>query len=398
MRTAIWVLTLVAIAAAELGDPWVEEEDLDEQYNDYKEENHDRKKRDAYVEGPFEEHVRIKRGWKDEPSELKDRERRAADPKLHQYEVHEHNDEGSLPSPPYEEMLVASAEHYHKVYVAPPKGRNLSPEVQPGPLTFGVNPVPEAFKVAAPVSFSVSHAHQPAQLAPQTAALLNNDLAAAAGHHHEKGHAPYSHKWTQGGGDEHHGNHHAEHGGKTTKGGNSKHYVDKGQKGFRTNHLHRKEYEDEEGLRKKHHDKASNKGHHEEEAFGSRGAHFGEKKGHKKGHKTKGFHNKYHKDEFQKEHKFYDDLWKDGEHHRYGKFNAKHASNESGKKKLHHVNGGHDYTEHGKKGYSNKGHIDADHKGYHGNHGHEEHHQHHAEHGKKGKKNDGSQWGYAKKH
>lgn len=64
-----------------------------------------------------------------------------------------------------------------------------------------------------------------------------------------------------------------------------------------------------------------------------------------------GYHNKYHKDEFHKEHKFYDDFHKSGEHHRYGKFHAKHASNESGKKKAHRVDAGHDYVERGKKGY-----------------------------------------------
>ncbi|XP_023947264.2 histidine-rich glycoprotein [Bicyclus anynana] len=389
MRTAVWVLTLAVIATALADVPQVEEEDLEE-YNDYKEVDHDRKKREAYVEGPFEEHVRVKRGEKYE----KERSRRDAK-KPHQYEVHEHNDAGSLPSPPYEEMLVASAEHYHKVYVAPPKGRNLNPEAQPGPLTFGASPAAEAVNVATPVSFSVSHTSQPAQSAPAPAAPPHEDLSAAAGHHHDKA---YSHKFggSHGGGHDHHGDHYAEHGGKSSKGGKSDHFVDKGQKGFRTNHLHRKEYEDEEGLRKKHHDEASNRGHHEEEAYGSRGAHFGEKKGHKKGHKTKGFHNKYQKDEFQKEHKFYDDLYKDGEHHRYGNFNAKHASDESGKKKVHHVKGGHDVMQHGKKGYSNKGHIDADHKGYHGKHGHEEHKQHHAEHGKKGKQDHGSQWGYSK--
>lgn len=209
MRAIVWVLTLAAIAAAELGDPWVEEEDLDEQYHDYKEETHERKKRETYVEGPFEEHVRIKRGGKHDATI--NRDRRDAK-KLHQYEVHEHNDEGGIPSPPYEEMLVASAEHFHKVYAAPPEGRNLKPEVNPvnpGPLTLGVGPEP---KVVAPVSFSVSHTHQPAQLVAEAPAV---DLAAAAGHHHEK-HGPYSHQFAAGDGHEHHGDHYAAHGGKVS--------------------------------------------------------------------------------------------------------------------------------------------------------------------------------------
>ncbi|XP_047545856.1 uncharacterized protein LOC125077822 [Vanessa atalanta] len=421
MRTAIWVLTLAAIAAAEIADePWVEEEDLEEPYSNNREYDHDRRKREAYVEGPFEEHVRVKRGCNDEP---KYRVRRSADHlrkprQVHQYEVHEFNDEASFPSPPYEEMLAASAEHYHRVYTPAPQARSLNRKVSAGPLTFGVPRAYEPVQVVAapdlgplPVS-KIAHPNpnrnqadslasvslpnaEPVAFVPLSSEPLRvaDDLSTAAGHHKEKQH-PKSRGHSRGGGHQQHGIHNAEHGEKSTKKSNSEHHLDKGAKGFKTDELHRKEYEEAGGQKKKHHDRAGHKGDHEEEAFGSRGAHFGEKKGHKKGHKTKGFHNKYHKDEFHKEHKFYDDFHKGGEHHRYGKFNAKHASNESGKKKVHHVNAGHDFLEHGKKGYSNKGHLDADHKGHKGKSGHEEHNQHHAQHGKKGGKEGGSHWGY----
>ncbi|XP_063375168.1 histidine-rich glycoprotein-like [Cydia amplana] len=257
-------------------------------------------------EGPFEEHIRVKRcTYEDVPLSRVRRSLRTPR-QVHQYEVHEFTDGESYPSPPYEEMLAASAEHYHKVYAAP----NTRPD-------------------------------------------------SSSGFKHD-------------------------------------HHVDKGAKGFKTDELHRKEYEEAEGKKKKHHDKADHKGSHEEQAHGHKGSKFDEKKGHKKGHKTKGYHNKYHKDEFHKEHKFYDDYHKSGEHHRYGKFNAKHASNESGKKKAHHVNAGHDFVERGKKGYSNKGHLDADHKGYNGKQGHEEHHEKHSSHGKKGGKEGGSHWKHVK--
>ncbi|KAI8439855.1 hypothetical protein MSG28_001324 [Choristoneura fumiferana] len=45
----------------------------------------------------------------------------------------------------------------------------------------------------------------------------------------------------------------------------------------------------------------------------------------------------------------------------------------------------------------NKGHLDADHKGYNGKTGHEEHHEKHSEHGKKGGKEGGAQWSHGKK-
>ncbi|XP_068627855.1 uncharacterized protein [Battus philenor] len=302
--TLILVASFAALAAAEFEDPWVEEEELEEPYNeeDYRRE---RRRREVDEEADCDVPERVRRS--SEPDYVR-RPRQ-----VHQYEVHEFSEDAAQPSVPYEEMLAASAEHYHRVHPAPG-------------------------------SKSSRHLHAD-----------------------------------------------------TIKGFKTDQYVDKGGKGFKKDENHRKEYEEAAGKKTKHHDHAGHKGGHEEEAHGHRGSNFEEKKGHKKGHKTKGYHNKYHKDEFHKEHKFYDDFHKSGEHHRYGKFNAKHASNESGKKKAHHVNAGHDFVERGKKGYSNKGHVDADHQGYDGKDGHEEHNESHSQYGKKGGKAGGSHWGHAKK-
>lgn len=222
------VLALVAIAVAEISEPVFEEEDLaDVDYND--EQDHDRQKRAAYVEGPYEEHIRIKRR-EDEPRNKRDA---AHLREIKQYEVHEFHDEGSVPSPPYEEMLAASAEHYHKVY-APDKPRTLQPEVRAGPLTFGV-PVEETVKPAyalPPVSTpkfsnskyhvnlapaSVPNVEGPVGFVPLSAAplVVSDDLSPAAGHHHEKEH-PHSHGYSRGGGRQQHGKHYAERGGKVT--------------------------------------------------------------------------------------------------------------------------------------------------------------------------------------
>ncbi|CAH0629163.1 unnamed protein product [Chrysodeixis includens] len=397
----IWLL--LAIAAAEVADePWVEEEDVDESYDDYEPA---RARRDVHDAGPFDEHVRVKRCC--EPRARRSAEYVRVPRQLHQYEVHEFTDDSEMASPPYEEMLAASANHYHKVYA--PSPRYLRPDVASAnvaqavkftpsdavnapPVQFVASP-PAAVPLASnpiPVDNPVPVASEPLIQAPKQ--LASGDLYGAPTGHHSK----HAHGRTQGGGHAKHGAHHGQHGAKTSKGFNQHHYVDKGGKGFKTDEHHKKQYEEAAGKKKKHHDHAGHKGSHEEEAFGQRGAKFDEKKGHKKGHKTKGYHNKYHKDEFHKEHKFYDDFHKSGEHHRYGKFNAKHASNESGKKKAHHVNAGHDFVEKGKKGYSNKGHVDADHKGYHGKQGHEHHNEKHEEHGKKGGKATASQWGYKK--
>ncbi|XP_045492519.1 cation channel sperm-associated protein 1-like [Colias croceus] len=401
MRAALLVVAVAVALATEVfgeAEPWVEEEDVQD-YSDYR-DYHDREKRDVHVEGPYDEHVRVKR-CHDDGTEV-NRAKRSAQP-VHQYEVYEPFEEGSYPAPSYQEMLAASAEHYHKVYLPPNArvARHLNTQINAGPLTFGVHPDPIEI-VPGPVNLVPAPANfNPVQFTNQPASIgivqqQKEDLAPAAGHHVES-HKPHAFGYEKGFGHAQGGSHFADHGGKSAKGSKSNHYLDKGGKGHKTDELHRKEYEEAAGKKRKHHDHAGHKGSHEEEAFGQRGAHFDEKKGHRKGHKTKGFHNKYHKDEFHKEHKFYDDFHKGGEHHRYGKFNARHATNESGKKKAHHVNAGHDFVEKGKNGYSKKGHVDADHRGYKGQAGHEDHHEHHSQHGKKGAKEGGSQWGYAKK-
>ncbi|CAK1551504.1 unnamed protein product [Leptosia nina] len=376
---AICIFTVALLAGVLADEPWVQEEDLDE-HDDYHID-----KRDIHIDGPYDEHIRVKRGH----GRSKRYKRQ-----VHQYEVYEPFEEG-YPAPSYEEMLAASANHYHR-YLPPNTriARHLTGQVNAGPLTFGVSPEPIEV-VSPPVNLSPVHSTSPVQFSSPLV-TEDKDLTAAAGHVVVK-HNPHVISHHQGFGHANHGGHYDSHGGKKVEGSKSDHFVDKGGKGHKTDEHHRKEYEEAAGKKRKHHDLAGHKGHHEEEAFGQRGAHFDEKKGHKKGHKTKGFHNKYHKDEFHKEHKFYDDFHKGGEHHRYGKFNARHATNESGKKKAHHVNAGHDIVEKGKNGYSKKGHVDADHRGYKGQSGHDEHHQHHSQHGKKGGKEGGSQWGYAKK-
>lgn len=219
----ILLLTLAAIALAEIIEPVYEKEDFAEaEYS----EDHERQKREAYVEGPYEEHVRVKR-CKDEPRVKRDAVRNPRH--IKQYEVHEQHDEGFVPSPPYEEMLAASAEHYHKVYV-PDQPRSVN-EVKPGPLTFGVPAVDRAAQAVPPESVaSYGPAHPYAKLAPAppnsagpvgfvplSAAPLgvSDDLTPAAGYHQEKQH-PHYHANSRGGGRQQHGKHYAEHGGKVT--------------------------------------------------------------------------------------------------------------------------------------------------------------------------------------
>jgi hypothetical protein len=221
MRSAaFWLLALAALAVAEYEEEqWVEHEDVDDPYEEeVKEEPYSRRRREAYVENPYEEHVRVKRKCNDEPEY---RVRRSADNvrvprQVHQYEVREFTDDFAPSSPPYEQMLAASAEHYQRVYVAPP----------PAAARYLNQDVSGSASVASPVQFVAPPKHPKAvsYVAPPNAVnvpsltvanpvplkqLAAGDLLSAASHHDE-----YEHSHHQGGAHDHHGDHHATHGGK----------------------------------------------------------------------------------------------------------------------------------------------------------------------------------------
>lgn len=166
MRAAFWLLAIVALAFAQdvddIGEPWVEEEELEEPYMNEREDH--TRSRKADVDEPYEEQVRVRRRCCDyeyDPAPPR-RTKRSPEPEqynrkprqVHQYEVHEFIDEGSsFPSPPYEEMLAASAEHYHRVYAAPGApafthhhGSEVSAEV---PIPLSYHPVSKVVQFAA---------------------------------------------------------------------------------------------------------------------------------------------------------------------------------------------------------------------------------------------------------
>lgn len=210
MRLVVCLL-VVAVAAAELiNEPWYEEEDVDESYDD-EEENY-RQKREVY--DPNADHTRVKR------CEL-ERSRRSLD---RQYEVHEYTDENLDPSsPPYEEMLAASANHYQR-FVAPPKTarfldykglNNVAPVVVKTaqlvvPPAQNVQFIPIA---ASPISVAAVDGPAPVHagaLSQPLKQLAPGDLLSSAAGHHKA----HSHGFSQGGGHGNHGHHYDDHGGK----------------------------------------------------------------------------------------------------------------------------------------------------------------------------------------
>lgn len=137
------------------------------------------------------------------------------------------------------------------------------------------------------------------------------------------------------------------------------------------------------------------KGHHEEGGYhggfeaakkGESGEHFDEKKSHKKGHKTTGFHNVYHKDEFKKQHSFYDEADNSGYYDKYGKGAQSYGSEAGGYKKGGHLDSGYQVSDFGKKGGFDKGSFIGGSKGFQGVEGGNSHFSNNAEYGNKGGK------------
>lgn len=91
------------------------------------------------------------------------------------------------------------------------------------------------------------------------------------------------------------------------KGYKNDHEFSKGEKGHYEKGDHQSHYEHEGGKKGSEYDEADHYGEHHEGEKKEKGGKFGEKKKHKKGSKTTGYHNVYHKDEYKKDHTFYDD-------------------------------------------------------------------------------------------
>ncbi|EAT41075.1 AAEL007264-PA, partial [Aedes aegypti] len=151
---------------------------------------------------------------------------------------------------------------------------------------------------------------------------------------------------------------------KDRKGYKSKHGLRKGSKGSydKEDHSHsyakegdrKKSYHDEDGYEKKHHD----------EGHKVSGGKHGEKKFHKKGSKTTGYHNVYHKDEFKKEHIFYDTSDHSGNFKKYGSSHKEHSNDEAEFAKGGHKEEAHSKKKSSKKGHSEDGKYDSKHHEY----------------------------------
>ncbi|KAL0273185.1 UNVERIFIED_CONTAM: hypothetical protein PYX00_005921 [Menopon gallinae] len=199
---------------------------------------------------------------------------------------------------------------------------------------------------------------------------------------HGKGHAHNSEHW----------NSHGEKGSKGYSGYDN--YDERDAKKYHKDH-DSGFYKQREGTKKSHHDEGSSYGSHDESKKSESGESFDQKKSHKKGHKTTGYHNIYHKDEFKKQHSFYDEADGSGYYDKYGKAAENYGSEKGGYKKGDHLDSAYHVSDYGKKGGFDKGSFSGGSKGFHEIEGGNSHFSKNSEYGKKGGKSFHKGYGFS---
>ncbi|CAG9767810.1 unnamed protein product [Ceutorhynchus assimilis] len=127
----------------------------------------------------------------------------------------------------------------------------------------------------------------------------------------------------------------------------------------------------------------------------SLGGSFGQKDSHNKGSKTTGFHKVYHKDDFNKQHKFYDKADKKGYFDKHGNFETKNDKVEGHYAKGASQDKGYEGEKYGTKDIVDNGKFDEIAKGFKKASGDEGFNQDYAGYSEKSGKDSGSQSGYS---
>ncbi|CAK1594101.1 unnamed protein product [Parnassius mnemosyne] len=203
------------------------------------------------------------------------------------------------------------------------------------------------------------------------------------------------HGYEKGAGSDYSEEHHAAHGEKGSKGYKSKDNHAEGESGHYGKEHNEGFYKEGEGKKVAHHNEADAHGKHYESGKSYKGGDHGHKKHFSKGEDITGYHKVFHKDEFKKDHDFYDVADKSGHFNKHGYENKHHGSEEGSHKKGEHSDAGYEKSAHGKAGFHAKGHIDDGHKGYSAEEGNDSHYDHHEDYGKSGGSGQEKEFGYA---
>lgn len=143
------------------------------------------------------------------------------------------------------------------------------------------------------------------------------------------------------------------------------------------------------------HDAANHFSNQHHAAQGHRGGSFSNEKGHDKGSKVTGYHKVLNKDEFKKDHSFYDKADKKGFFNRYGDYDAKKVAKEGSFTKGGQQDSGFKGSEYGSKGETDKGKFIGENKGYNGAKGFDKFFNNNQDFAVKGGKTQNSEQGYS---
>ncbi|KPJ17959.1 hypothetical protein RR48_07356 [Papilio machaon] len=157
-----------------------------------------------------------------------------------------------------------------------------------------------------------------------------------------------------GEGDSYGANGHHAYGDKGYKGYGTENYYGKGGAGDYHNKNYKSFYATGKGGHGKDYDEANKYGKHYAEGHGEKGGDHGHKEGHSKGEKVEGFHKVFDKDEFKKDHDFYDGEGHKGDFNKFSKGYEHHETNDGGNKKGESHDSGHTESGSGKEGHFDK--------------------------------------------
>lgn len=146
---------------------------------------------------------------------------------------------------------------------------------------------------------------------------------------------------------------------------------EKGLKGEHANEYQKGAYGTSKDQTIGHHDTANHYAHQNHAAKAHRGASFSNKKGHDEGSKTTGYHKVLNKDEFKKEHSFYDKADRRGFFNRHGDFDTQHSAKEDSFKEGGNHKSGVRENEYGARGQTDKGKFIGENEGYKGARGYD---------------------------
>ncbi|XP_039759707.1 histidine-rich glycoprotein-like [Pararge aegeria] len=207
--------------------------------------------------------------------------------------------------------------------------------------------------------------------------------------------AGVEHAHEAGGGARYGEEHRAAHGEKGHKGYASRAHHAKGSAGEHADQHHEGYYHENKGEKGAHHDEADAHGAHHQAGKSYKGGDHGHKQHFSKGEDVTGYHKVFSKDEFKKDHDFYDEAAKDGHFQKHGYHKAHHGAEKGAHTKGGHSGAGFARGAHGDAGFRTAGRVDEADEDHSAEEGADAHYRRHEDYGEKGARDHAREYAFA---